>query len=357
MTPATTADAATLGVVWVSPTGTDTATCGSASVPCRTINFGISRAADLGIVNVAAGTYHETVTIDKRVSLNGHSAIIDAAGHNNGIFADGTTHAGLVNSTVRGFVVEHATGEGILLRKVSSWNVVANAVVLNDLGATQAHPTYPECQAQGEVPGDCGEGIHLDGTSNVAVAGNYVAHNEGGVLVSDESGPSTANLIAFNASFNNGLDCGITLPSHSSAGVVQNVIAFNQSMSNGGAGILIAAASATSKATGNQVFGNTVARNGLGGIVIHKHAPAQNLNDNSITSNVVGENGELGDSDAGITSTVGITLFSSGGAISGTIIQNNVIVFNLFGVWTSHIVDVSQVKNNLTAAVAVPFTH
>ena len=48
-----------------------------------------------------------------------------------------------------------------------------------------------ECQAAGEVPGDCGEGIHLMSVADSTVAGNYVTGNSGGILLTDEFGPTT----------------------------------------------------------------------------------------------------------------------------------------------------------------------
>lgn len=67
---------------------------------------------------------------------------------------------------MRRLTVVNATGEGILVESASHVTIESNVVTHNDLGG-QPHPvktSYPECQAQGGIPGDCGEGIHLMGS-------------------------------------------------------------------------------------------------------------------------------------------------------------------------------------------------
>ena len=97
---------------------------------------------------------------------------------------------------MRGFAVENAIGEGILLTSVNDMTVRDNHVTMNDKGAHTS--VYPPCADNGPVPGDCGEAIHLQGTTNSKIVFNRVDHNIGGILVTDESGPTTGNLIASN---------------------------------------------------------------------------------------------------------------------------------------------------------------
>lgn len=70
--PVTTAGALQSSL-YVSTTGTDVAPCTYAK-PCATINFAISQAATGGVIHVAAGTYLQTVTINKNVTVNGAGA-------------------------------------------------------------------------------------------------------------------------------------------------------------------------------------------------------------------------------------------------------------------------------------------
>jgi hypothetical protein len=82
------------------------------------------------------------------------------------------------------------------------------------------------------------------GVTDSRVLGNLVEGNVGGILVTDETGPSHGNLIAGNVSRNNNEDCGITLPSHNpaavadptKAGVYDNTVVGNVTTGNGGAG-------------------------------------------------------------------------------------------------------------------------
>ena len=98
--------------------------------------------------------------------------------------------------------------------------------------------------AIGNIPGDCGEGLHLASVTWSWLVGNVVENNVGGILITDEFGPSAHNVISHNIARNNRLDCGITLPSHNAlavsdptkGGVYDNLVIHNLSEGNGGAG-------------------------------------------------------------------------------------------------------------------------
>ena len=57
----------------VSPTGTDTGNCISA--PCQTINYAISVAPAGQQIHVAAGSYNQTVDINKPIKLVGAGGV------------------------------------------------------------------------------------------------------------------------------------------------------------------------------------------------------------------------------------------------------------------------------------------
>ena len=56
------------------------------------------------------------------------------------------------------------------------------------------------------------------------ITGNHIADNSGGVLLTDETGPTHNNLVADNVVTGNSSDCGITVPGHNPAAL--NATAF-----------------------------------------------------------------------------------------------------------------------------------
>ena len=240
---------------FVAKTGSNANACTQAH-PCRTISHAVHVAPAGSTISVAIGTYHEQVFVTKRLILRGHGAVIDAHGLLGGIpplsgmgiigmavLVAGPNASGTV---VSGFTIENAPAEGILAAQTSNVSFLHNELKHNDQGATTAFSPLPfECAAQGEIPGDCGEALHLLTVSNSRAIGNNVHDNVGGFLLTDEVGPTHGNLIEANVARNNKLDCGFTLPSHNASavsdphkgGVYGNVIIDNVSVGNGGAGV------------------------------------------------------------------------------------------------------------------------
>ena len=118
------------------------------------------------------------ISKDVRIIGLGHP-VDDLKGRNdNGFSFLGPKSAG---AEVSGFVVKGATFEGIVAKQTSHITIADNVVEGNDRGATAQHPTG-ECVPQGEVPGDCGEGIHLyGGVNHSTVTRNTVTRNTGGI--------------------------------------------------------------------------------------------------------------------------------------------------------------------------------
>jgi hypothetical protein len=297
----------------------------TASMPCMTIGHAISMAPAGATVHVDEGTYAEQVSITKKVTLVGEHATIDATGQTGGISAlatKGITGYGLVvfgpgsaGTVVRGFTVENAIGEGILAAVTSKVTIQGNVVRHDDKGFNTTLTL--ECKANGNIPGDCGEGLHLMGVTWSRVIGNKVENNVGGILVTDETGPSAHNVIAWNVSRNNLEDCGITLPSHNAmamsdatkGGVYDNLVTHNWSIGNGGAGVGMFTPFPGTASYDNVVSYNVLRNNGEAGVGIHAHAPGQNVSGNRIVGNWVSGNGI--DPDSGSGHPTGIALFSA----------------------------------------------
>jgi parallel beta helix pectate lyase-like protein len=293
-------------------------------------------------INVAAGTYAEQVTIKKTLTLHGagKNSIIDATGRSHGIYVDGLDARGTV---ISGFTVENATLEGILIQDTRQVLVRGNTVSHNDRGR------QPDGTCPGALPfdqDDCGEAVHLLGVAWSTVARNVVGNNVGGILLTDETGPTHDNLITGNVVRDNKLDCGITLPSHPSGfdpngnplpgnGVYHNTVSYNLSTGNGGAGVGIFTPTPGTKAYDNLVLGNVLTHNGLPGVALHSHAFGQNLNGNKIIGNFV--SGNAADGDAGTSGPTGIIIFSdaNGNAapITGMTIRDNTVTDEAIDVW------------------------
>jgi parallel beta-helix repeat protein len=351
-------------VLHVAPTGSDAGAC-TMSAPCKTIGHAVAVAGAGERIAVVAGSYAESVTITKPVQVVGvGKPVLDATGHMNGFVLVG---AGATGAAVRGFVVEGADQEGIIALRTSSVTISNNVVRGNNRGVTATHPKG-ECAAQGEVPGDCGEGIHLMSVTHSKVLRNTVTGNLGGILLTDEFGPTAGNLISKNHVFRNLYDCGITVASHSDraispagqrepdlGGIYGNRIVGNISDGNGtkgeGAGILLAAAAPGGAVYNNHVTFNEASGNGLPGITLHSHAPMQDISGNVIAGNHLSNNaltankGQPGDPDAGLTRTANILVFSAVVPVSVTI-RGNTLDNADIGVWLSPNVSATDLPTN-----------
>ncbi len=369
-------------VVYASTNGRSGASGRSCtSAKYSTVQSAVDAASKGSTVFVCHGTYTEDVIISKALRLTGRHAVIDGSSTANGncdqivLGKPGSAPclAGITikSSRVRvdGLTVTGAVGEGILatgsLTGGSIHHVVIddNRVVGNNTGGIPPTSTspYPQCAAQGQVPGDCGEGIHLMGVVDGQVSHNYLSGNEGGVLLTDEFGPTHGNVVDHNVITKNAYDCGITAPGHnpraldssghpqpSVAGVYDNVIEHNRITDNGlkgeGAGVLFANALAGTASYDNLVKDNYISGNELSGVTMHAHTvgPGQfeDLSGNRIIGNVIGRNnvggpGGPGDPlDGTVTDpyTTGVLVFSGTVPVHVTIAHNR-ISNNRYGIW------------------------
>ena len=338
----------------------------------KTIGAAVSHASSGDTIVVCPGTYHENVVVpaDKQLTLRGLGhAVIDASGPHTG--AQPGIQVLSSHSVVSGFTVKRAFGEGILVGyepvlpgthplppAVSGVTISGNVVVDNDQGnptnqALSASP-YSQCIAQGPVPGDCGEGIHLLSATDSTVTDNRVSGNSGGILLTDENGPASGNVVSDNQVTDNVYDCGITVAGHNiklAGGVFDNRFLDNRVSGNGtkgqGAGILFATpvpGDASTYGVGGAVYdnfvaGNVIWGNGLAGVTVHSHAPGQDLNGNVIVHNFIGTNNLAPDEDFGPafvdaqTTGVIVTAVSD---VSITV-AHNVIARNENGVWLGEV--------------------
>ena len=323
-----------LGILAIAGTGVGGASAATLCVSqaahpgcSATIDAAVAAAHPGDTITVAQGTYAEDVHITEPLSLVAASnaqPVINARGLPNGIFIDGIG-AGPVTPgnntlsgvTVTGFTVENANFEGILVANASLVTLRQNTVINNDQslqlptaanGNTEACPFAPAFETNEGA--DCGEGVHLMAVDHSTLIDNDIHANSGGILLTDETGPTHDNLLEGNTVQDNPYDCGITLASHSPAsppfvngspapfGVFSNTIADNLSNHNGtglpgsGAGVGLFAPGPKNQTYSNVVIGNRLTNNGLPGVALHSHAPVPNinLNGNVIVKNYIAGN-------------------------------------------------------------------
>jgi hypothetical protein len=352
--------------LYVSPSGSDAGPC-SRTAPCQTIGHAVMVAAPGSRIIVRAGTYHEAVVIPKQLRLIGHHAVIDADGlmasipgplGAQGIIGWGVLIVGpdAAGTVFKGFTVQNAQAEGILAALTSHVKIKRNELVNNDQGAFAADPQPFECKAQGQIPGDCGEALHLLSVADSRVVWNKVHDNVGGILLSDEAGPTHGNLVAHNVSKDNKEDCGITLPSHNPAattdpsqgGVYDNTILGNWSIGNGGAGVGMFAAGPGMASYNNRVIGNVLRDNGEAGVGIHAHAPDQNVSGNLIVANWISGNGvdpDFQSADPAGPQNTGIAIGSVVVPVSVRVL-GNWIANEYWGVYSSGDITVNGLGSN-----------
>lgn len=318
------------------------------------ISAAVAAASAGDTIQVASGTYKEDVVITKSLSLVGQDGwqqpVIDATGLPNGIFVNGmpaAPNAGVADVLISGFKVRKANFEGILVANATDVTIVGNDVLDNNQGLViSSETTCPGIPAFETNEGDdCGEGIHLMAVDHSSVVRNESEHNSGGILITDETGPSHDNLISGNSVHDNPFDCGITIASHGPAtsvipsakisyGVTKITVAHNDVERNGfqvpgaGAGVGIFAPFPGTTAASNVVIDNDLHNNGLPGVTMHNHAaapapaPPVNMNDNLIVGNRISGNGK-DTLDAATSGPTGINLFSVA-PVTGTVVSQNV---------------------------------
>ncbi len=347
--------------MWASPTGTGTS-CTYAA-PCS-LSTALGSAASGATVRAMNGTYTGGFMIDTKVNLAGQrGAVLNAATSADGVGLQ--VAPGGSGSSITGFTVENAPTDGILVGSEpgpTAGPVTKVKISRNTLTGNGA-----------AVPAKPGWAIWMVTATNSTVANNRIYKNAGGILLSDEYGPSSHNRIVGNRVTDSTLQCGITLAGHNPAainpatfaptpttgGVFDNLVADNVANDNAptpgafGGGIILAAGAPFGGVYSNVIRDNTANGNGMPGILIHEHnfgpGTGSDLNNNVIVGNHLSNDNLVGDPDVGfdLTSTTGILVASLNGAvtpITGTVIAHNKISHVQFGIWT---LDVSGTTNTI----------
>jgi parallel beta-helix repeat protein len=179
----------------------------SATKNCfRSIGAAVKAASPGDTIRVAPGTYKEYVVVPKSLSLIGGgqaNTIIDALDKPFGINVDGFNNVGLSAVVISGFRIQNANNAGIVVSNASNVTISDNNLLNNDRGLV---PEGPQCPSLSGFPyfvraADCGESIFLSGVNHSTVTNNRISMDghAGGILTSDETGPSYDNLIQDNS--------------------------------------------------------------------------------------------------------------------------------------------------------------
>jgi nitrous oxidase accessory protein NosD len=169
----------------------------------RSIGAAVKAASPSDTIQVAHGTYEEYVVVPKSLSLIGEgqaNTVIDALDKPFGINVDGFNNVGLTTVVISGFTIRNANNAGIVVSNASNVTISDNNVLNSDRGLVSGDPdTCPPLSAFPYFAraADCGEAIFLSGVHHSIVANNRISigHNRGGILTSDETGPSYNNVI------------------------------------------------------------------------------------------------------------------------------------------------------------------
>ena len=335
-----------------------TAVCATAKF--YSINAAIKAASPGDTVAVCPGTYRGSASLSVKskagtikitsgalIAIRLHlygmpGAVIDATGLVNAVTLFGPGAAG---ASVRGFTAENAIGEGILAAGTDGVTISDNTVVHNDNGTPKS--PWPFCAASGNVPGDCGEGLGVLTTSDSKILDNTIEFNSGGILVSDDLGPTSHNTIEGNLVEDNESDCGITIVGHNAGGVnakgvpqpsvggvFDNLVTANMVISNGttseGGGILLAGAASYD----NTITDNEITGNGLAGVTIHEHG-VNALSGDVISGNWFGTNDITGDPGTPDQVTTGVFVERDSPKFPTVdiTVTNNTIVWDVIGIY------------------------
>jgi Right handed beta helix region len=347
-------------LVYVSHSAKNGADTSCKTAKYRDINTAIGAVSAGGTVIVCAGTYDEQVVITKALTLVGRGATVSAKGQKPlkigpetlpGSVGIGVLGTGDVR--VSGFRVTGAGFDAILVGASSHVVVSGNYLWGN-----------------GDV------GVDVNGSSYTEVLRNYSTRNEGGgFLVADDIGPSRHNEVGWNTATRNPGGCGVIIAGHSTDGVrdnlvIDNSLSYNGTLksSGGGAGVVIASEVPGETVANTIVEGNHIWGNGLSGVTVHAHEPNQDFNGTQIKGNWIGQNNTLGDpiglfastaknaKDLAVpdTRTTGI-LAATASSVTGTLIANNHISNNHFGVFLERLSTVK--KANVSDLGTNRFSH
>jgi len=241
------------GPIWyVSTTGSDSYN-GSVTYPFRTITKAISRAAAGDTIYIAAGTYSETITIDKDnitiIGADSATTIIDPPGDSTntslyGIYADAKTNLHISNlritdcyygiyfnnvdtSVINNVWVEWCgktggSGAGITLINGSDSNIIQNCYVYKNIYGLFINNNSNKNTITNNLSSNNKYGFYFETADSNYIKNNTISNNEFGLYLYS----SFSNNVISNKSINN--DSGFYIDSSGTNYITNNTILNNK---------------------------------------------------------------------------------------------------------------------------------
>lgn len=289
---------------------------------------------------------------------------VDATGCDIGVYVG----PGAAGAVVDGVTVHGANDHGILVQDVDDV-VIRNSTVTGNGVARHSG------QSGSALSED--KALTLLGTRGVLVQNNMIVNNvgDGGVSINDD-GPGASQAVIYGgllrAADNNVLrgndvggnlgGCGIVLSAfHPGMGVDHNLVIGNTvhgARYSGVVGSLVVAADEPhTAAIGNVVLWNTVTYSLIPGIIVHSNAPGDLVAGTRILHNTLVSDNWVPGADSAPGKRVGIAIASesasapSPSVITRTMVAQNSITDEDYGIWISHADHTKLVHNHFSDVV------
>jgi len=245
-----------------------------------TIQAGVNNCPVGGTVSVAAGTYTEAVSINKRITLIGKGTPTITAGglgYTNTVTFDGNDTD---NASISGFRITGATGDwpngsGIYCTNGSP-TINYNTISGNSFNGIHCHSSSPFIN-HNTISGNSSHGIACCYSSFPLITNNTISGNNGSGIFCDSSSPNITNCVITGNTADSG--GGILCQVFSSPTITSCVITGNTATSGGG---ILCGNNSSPSITSCVITGNTATS---GGGILCDNSSSPNITNCVITGN------------------------------------------------------------------------
>jgi hypothetical protein len=205
---------------YVATSGTDDGDCTTAAAPCKSISYTIAQANSGDNIRIAAGTYHENLSLTKDLNFYGDG--MDTTTLHGSNFDIVVLINGAYNISIRDLTITrgYSSGDGGGIAKYVGGSLSLARVKITDNTAavdggglfSYSNLTMTDCVVSDNNASSYGGGMFIDGSAsvtanltNVTVSGNTSADKDGGIHCQNEGITNMTNVtISGNAAHMNG---------------------------------------------------------------------------------------------------------------------------------------------------------